>query len=95
MQPWPATDSKSAVSPAVMRWLSIAILTIVSPPAVLSAASAVSGLSISEILREAAFGWDVGGVYTPVVVWCVWWPAWLCGQVIVLGKPREEKAKVA
>ncbi|KAI1435870.1 Glycosylphosphatidylinositol:protein transamidase, GAA1 component [Xylaria sp. CBS 124048] len=43
---------------------------------------------LGNVLREAAFGWDVWGLYIPVVVWCVWWPAWLVGSVVVLGRPR-------
>ncbi|POS83933.1 Gaa1-domain-containing protein, partial [Erysiphe pulchra] len=35
------------------------------------------GLQIGEVLTEAAFGWNVWWMNTQVVVWCVWWPAWL------------------
>jgi glycosylphosphatidylinositol transamidase len=74
-------------------------LAIISPPAVLALTAAVwkhGGLTaIGDVLREAAFGWDVMGMYTPVVVWCVWWPAWLVGNLVVLGRPGERgKAKV-
>jgi GPI-anchor transamidase subunit GAA1 len=44
---------------------------------------------VGEILKEAAFGWNVWGMNTQVVVWCVWWPAWLVGAIIVLGKPQN------
>jgi glycosylphosphatidylinositol transamidase len=27
-------------------------------------------------------------MYTPVVVWCVWWPAWLVGSITVLARER-------
>lgn len=86
MRPWPQ-------SPAA-RWACTVLLNGVAPTAVLALAGTISGQGISELLREAAFGWDVAGVYTPIVVWCVWWPAWLCGSVIVLGQP-EVKAKTA
>lgn len=70
-------------------------LALISPPAVLAITTAVwknGGLAaIGEVLREAAFGWDVMGMYTPVVVWCVWWPAWLVGNLVVLGRPGKEK----
>ncbi|KAJ2970880.1 hypothetical protein NUW58_g9569 [Xylaria curta] len=39
---------------------------------------------------QAAFGWDVWGLYIPVVVWCIWWPAWLVGSVVVLGSPKTK-----
>lgn len=53
---------------------------------------------VGEALRVAAFGWDVSGMYTAVVVWCVWWPAWVAGAVVVLARPEEgvgEKVKGA
>ncbi len=42
------------------------------------------------MLKEAAFGWDVWGMNTQVVVWCVWWPAWVTGMVLLFGRPRQE-----
>ena len=47
-------------------------------------------MGIGEVLKEAAFGWDVWGMNTQVVVWCVWWPAWVVGMVLLFGRPREE-----
>lgn len=74
-------------------------LTIISPPAVMALTAAVLNkgdvTAVGTFLREAAFGWDVMGMYTPVVVWCVWWPAWLVGSLVVLGRPGRGKAKVA
>ncbi|KAG0634602.1 Gaa1-like protein [Tuber brumale] len=43
------------------------------------------GEPLSEILKEAAFGWRVWGMWTQVVVWCVWWPAWIIAGVLVAG----------
>lgn len=69
------------------------LLDVLSPPAVVAAATVASrllasgdggGASVAVVLREAAFGWNVWGLYTPLVVWCVWWPAWLVGSVVVL-----------
>lgn len=74
-------------------------LALISPPVVLALTTAVvkdGGLAaVGDVLREAAFGWDVMGMYTPVVVWCVWWPAWLMGNLVVLGRPGRGKAKAA
>ena len=36
-------------------------------------------MSIEDILLEASFGWAVSGMWTQVVLWCVWYPAWLIG----------------
>jgi glycosylphosphatidylinositol transamidase len=90
--PWPDN--------AAMRYGYTVLLNIVSPTAVVLAGVAVyagargneSGLfsTLEDVLREAAFGWDIWGLYIPVVVWCVWWPAWLVGSVTVLGQPRTK-----
>ncbi|KAK1753514.1 rhomboid protein 2 [Echria macrotheca] len=86
MRPFPT-------SPAA-RFLCASLLNAVSPTAALLIATAVwRGLDVSTILRGAAFAWDVCGMYTPVVVWCVWWPAWMAGSLVVLGRPEERKVK--
>lgn len=41
--------------------------------------------AIQKVLEEGAFGWGVWGMYTPLIFWCVWFPAWLVGSVVVLG----------
>ena len=38
---------------------------------------------VGDFLGEAAFGWQVNGLWTQVIVWCVWWPAWMAGSVLV------------
>ncbi|EFW99949.1 GPI transamidase component [Grosmannia clavigera kw1407] len=73
----------------VVRWAATLLLNLVAPPAVFALACAASHLPLVDALRTAAFGWHVWGMYTAVVVWCVWWPAWLVGSVLVLGQPRE------
>ncbi|TDZ51589.1 GPI transamidase component GAA1 [Colletotrichum trifolii] len=79
MQPWPRQGA--------VRWACAAFLQLASPTAALYSISNYFEISIGEVLKEAAFGWDVWGMYTPVVIWGVWWPAWLMGSVIVLGQP--------
>ncbi|KAI1340668.1 Glycosylphosphatidylinositol:protein transamidase, GAA1 component [Xylariaceae sp. FL0016] len=87
-------------SPA--RYGYTALLALCSPPTIVLAGSMwfsaatggnlglIDGLSV--VLQEAAFGWDIWGMYTPLIVWCVWWPAWLVGSVVVLGQePLKEK----
>ncbi|KAI1194310.1 GPI transamidase component GAA1 [Nemania serpens] len=92
--PWPDN--------AAVRYAYAALLNVVSPTAVvLAGAAAAYALShggdggglletLEHVLREAAFGWDVWGLYVPLVVWCVWWPAWLVGSIVVLGQPRTK-----
>ena len=59
------------------------LLNLVSPFAVLFACSIYWKVPVQDLLIEAAFGWNVWGMRTQVVVWCVWWPAWLVGTVIM------------
>ncbi|CAJ2508826.1 Uu.00g138520.m01.CDS01 [Anthostomella pinea] len=88
-RPWPGN--------AIAQYAYIALLNLVSPTTVIAAGAAAwarygqgeMGVvqAVTEVLEEAAFGWDVWGMYTPLVIWCVWWPAWLVGSVVVLGQP--------
>ncbi|KAL8679755.1 MAG: hypothetical protein Q9186_003971 [Xanthomendoza sp. 1 TL-2023] len=59
------------------------VLHLLSPPVVVSAVCRIFGVDAGAMLAEAAFGWKVSGLWTQVVVCCVWWPAWLIGAVIV------------
>lgn len=61
--------------------LGLVFLNILSPPMVLLGVCWYTGVSVETVLTQAAFGWDVWGMWTQVVVWCVWWPAWLIGCV--------------
>jgi glycosylphosphatidylinositol transamidase len=47
--------------------------------------SKLLGADLSEVLRLSAVGWHVWGMWTQVVVWIVWFPAWLVGATIVAG----------
>ncbi len=89
-RPWPDN--------AAVRYAYTALLHIASPTAAVLAGAAAyassygsngTGLldTLRHVLSEAAFGWDVWGLYIPLVVWCVWWPAWLVGSIVVLGQP--------
>lgn len=88
IRPWPRLPA--------MRWACSVLLALVAPTAVLAGWSiywhgGLGGLGgAGEVLQEAAFGWRVWGMYTSVVVWGVWWPAWLVGAVVVLGTPEGQ-----
>ncbi|OTA99946.1 hypothetical protein M426DRAFT_324684 [Hypoxylon sp. CI-4A] len=86
-RPWPSS--------LVGRYVHAVALHALSPPVVLVVGSLLAGVRIESVLQEAAFGWHVWGLYTPLVVWCVWWPAWLVGVLIVLGQPGDGKVKKA
>ncbi|PYH91528.1 rhomboid protein 2 [Aspergillus ellipticus CBS 707.79] len=67
----------------VLAALSLVLLNVLSPPVVLLGSCAYFGVDVESVLTQAAFGWDVWGVWTQVVVWCVWWPAWVTGAALV------------
>jgi glycosylphosphatidylinositol transamidase len=73
------------------------LLNVFGPAAILFASSVYWNVPISEMLIEAAFGWDIWGMWTQVVVWCVWWPAWITGSVLLaasVGMTGEKSAIV-
>ncbi|POR33941.1 GPI transamidase component GAA1 [Tolypocladium paradoxum] len=73
----------------VARYSLAGLLSAVAPPVVVYTAAQFWNVPVVEMLREASFGWNVWGMYTAVVVWCIWWPAWLVGMVNVLGVVSE------
>jgi glycosylphosphatidylinositol transamidase len=84
VQPYRSPAAKTAV---------MVLLNAISPTAVLLAGALYWGTDVHSVLREAAVAWHVCGTYSPVVVWCVWWPAWVAGSVVVLGGGRAVKEK--
>ena len=69
------------------------VLNFLAPTTVLALGARGFGLEegVGGVLKEAAFGWDVWGMNTQVVVWCVWWPAWVVGMILLFGE--EESAE--
>lgn len=61
------------------------LLAALNPVVVMRAATFFWGRDIVEILVQAAEGWHVWGLWTQVIVWLVWWPAWFAGSVVVAG----------
>ncbi|KAI4207962.1 MAG: hypothetical protein LQ346_000299 [Caloplaca aetnensis] len=59
------------------------VLHLLSPPVVVLALCTIFRVDAGAMLAEAAFGWKVSGLWTQVVVCCIWWPAWLIGAAIV------------
>jgi glycosylphosphatidylinositol transamidase len=56
-----------------------------NPVVLIKAATFYFGVDVVEVLLKAAEGWHVWGLWTQVVVWLVWWPAWFAGSVVVSG----------
>ncbi|CAG8954185.1 hypothetical protein HYFRA_00005805 [Hymenoscyphus fraxineus] len=78
----------------VITALYVVLMALLAPPSVLFAGTWYWNLGVGAVLREAAFGWDVWGMNTQVVVWCVWWPGWVVGVIQLFGRPRVgEKGK--
>ncbi len=60
-----------------------ALLTLLNPVMVIQAATKLAGLDLVHVLLKAAEGWHVWGMWTQVVIWLVWFPAWFVGSVVV------------
>ncbi|KAM4062262.1 gaa1-like, GPI transamidase component domain-containing protein [Hirsutella rhossiliensis] len=67
------------------RYCLAGLLSAVAPPVVVYTAAQLWGVRVADVLSGASFGWNVWGMHTAVVVWCLWWPAWLVGMINVLG----------
>ena len=78
-----SVDAKDVFPSSARKYISTFVLQVLSPPVVVWTACYIWGVDLGEILAEAAFGWKVNGLWTQVVVWCVWWPAWMVGGVLV------------
>ncbi len=79
----PPEESSRSPLMVLTAALSNVVLHSLSPPVVLAAVCYYSGVGVEEVLLQAAFGWEVSGLWTQVIVWCVWWPAWLIGAAFV------------
>lgn len=56
----------------------------ICPPVVVwGVGRGVLGWEMGSLLRECARGWVAQGVWTGLVVWGVWWPAWVLGGVVL------------
>ncbi|KAI9790841.1 MAG: Glycosyl phosphatidyl inositol protein transamidase complex subunit [Piccolia ochrophora] len=75
VRPMPAHKTAAALAGLALNAL--------APTAVLAAGAWFWAADVGDVLVEAAWGWNVWGMRTQVVVWCVWWPAWVTGQVLL------------
>ncbi|KAI9773458.1 MAG: Glycosyl phosphatidyl inositol protein transamidase complex subunit [Geoglossum simile] len=88
----PLTFASPIPDRPALATIAVVLMSFLSPAMVLICSSVYWKIHVNNILIEAAFGWDVWGMWTQVVVWCVWWPAWLTGTVLVassLAKPNS------
>ncbi|KKA23036.1 Rhomboid protein 2 [Rasamsonia emersonii CBS 393.64] len=82
-------SNKPRVMVNLTTGLGLLLMNLLSPPAVLLAACWYTGIPVSTVLTEAAFGWDVWGMWTPVVV-CV---AFFQLVILVTFIPREKRER--
>lgn len=78
---------------ALRPWLAgveYVVLVVVSPVGVMlggaawAAATTGRAETVLEFVERVAFGWNIWASWgVPVGVWCVWWPAWVVGAVLV------------
>ncbi|KAI9788624.1 MAG: Glycosyl phosphatidyl inositol protein transamidase complex subunit [Peltula sp. TS41687] len=90
-------SSSSAAKKKENNLLKSLLLHLLSPMSLLSLyAFALGGggpAGLNHVLTTAGFAWNVHAVWTPVVVWYVWWPAWFVG-VILLGLEAGDRRVV-
>ncbi|KAF1808495.1 Glycosylphosphatidylinositol:protein transamidase complex, GAA1 component [Eremomyces bilateralis CBS 781.70] len=67
---------------ALTFWMVLSPMTVLLAGAWMWNAEIGGPQGIQGLLQQAAFGWKVHGLWTPVVVWLVWWPAWCVGGVV-------------
>ncbi|KAF4305131.1 Gaa1-like GPI transamidase component [Botryosphaeria dothidea] len=90
----PSSPTNRRIALAALQY---ALLVLLSPVTVVGVASQelvgkglraddwVGVEAVRQVLAQAAMGWHVWGLWTQVVVWLVWWPAWFVGAVVVSG----------
>ncbi|QSS51106.1 rhomboid protein [Histoplasma capsulatum var. duboisii H88] len=79
----PTNSTSTSVTTILLTLFGLIFMNLLSPTAVLLAACHYWQIPITTLLTEAVFGWEVWGVWTQVAFWCMWWPAWQCGCVLL------------
>ncbi|GME35539.1 Gaa1-like GPI transamidase component [Neofusicoccum parvum] len=94
VRPVSAPNKQRRVALAALQYALLAALSPVTVVGIASQELMGKGLAaghwvgldaVRQVLVHAAFGWHVWGLWTQVVVWLVWWPAWFVGAVVVTG----------
>jgi glycosylphosphatidylinositol transamidase len=63
----------------------LVVLALLNPVMVAQWSTHLLDADLELVLKVAATGWHVNGLWTQVVVWIVWFPAWVVGTGIVAG----------
>lgn len=81
--PTSEAEKKGAVLKFAMRLPAALAYLFASPPVALYAISWYSEKDLAWILVEIAKGWLAQGVWSNLVIWSVWWPAWVLGGIVL------------
>lgn len=65
--------------------LQLVVLAPLNPVMVTQWSTYLLGADLLTVLEQAMIGWHVNGLWTQIVVFLVWFPAWLIGAMIVAG----------
>ena len=63
--------------------IQLLLLAVLKPCMIVQLGTKLLGGNLVEVLVQGAIGWKVWGLWTQVVVWVVWFPAWLVGTTVV------------
>jgi glycosylphosphatidylinositol transamidase len=63
----------------------LALLAVLNPVLVAHWSTRLLGGDLQQVLVLAAQGWHIWGLWTQVVFWLVWWPAWMLAATVVAG----------
>lgn len=77
------SQSTSTGLTTVFASILLVLMNLISPPVVFLGTCYLTNVPVELALTRAAFAWDVWDMWTQVVVWCVWWPAWMCGSFLL------------
>ena len=75
-------SSSAEVSQRIVCAGVVLLLAVLSPLTLTVMATWATKTSVTEILTAASLGWHIHGLWTQVVIWLVWWPAWFAGSVV-------------
>lgn len=76
-------EKKSAALSLAIRLPAALMCLVASPPVALYASSWYLEKDLAWVLTEVAKGWLAQGVWSNLVIWSVWWPAWVLGCVVL------------
>ncbi len=78
----PLSFVRTSNNTAIMA-LQLLLLAATNPLLITQTAAKLLGVDMLDILMQSAIGWHIWGMWTQVVVWLVWFPAWLTGAIVV------------